>query len=197
MKRPNLKIISYSLTTCAALLLCQCSPVTTTHPLTTKPKAIDREKFEGSWLIDDEGHTLQVKFDDEGIAQIAALEWKNNHFELETMEMTIAEGGEHNFMSLRAKEDGQWMKNYFFAQYKFTEQGDLVAWLPDSKAFENAIKEKLIHGKIKPGKYSTDINVSSDASTLLKLINSSKNPELFDYQNPIVLRKIASSKKDE
>ncbi|MFK5922426.1 MAG: hypothetical protein QM496_09625 [Verrucomicrobiota bacterium] len=187
-------ITSLLLTLCALLLLCQCSSVTTTQPLTSKPKAIDKEKFEGTWLVDGKGNSLQVKFDDNGIAQIAALEWKDGHFEIETMEMTVAEKGEYKFISLRAKEKGQWMKNYYFAQYKFTEQGDLIVWLPDSKAFENAIKEKLLSGKIKPGKYTTDVNISSDANTLLKLISGSKNSELFDYQTPIILRKIASPK---
>lgn len=185
-------LLSLLLTLCSLLLLCQCSSVTTTQPLASKPKAIDKEKFEGTWLVDGKGNNLQVKFDDDGIAQIAALEWKGDHFELETMEMTVAEKGEYKFISLRAKEDGQWVKNYYFAQYKFTEQGDLIVWPPDSKAFENAIKEKLIHGEIKPGKYSTEVNISSDANSLLKLISGSKNSELFDYQTPIILRKIAN-----
>ncbi len=195
--KSNLHLLSLLLTLCSMLLLCQCSSVTTTHPLTSKPESLDKEKFEGTWLVDGKGNTLQVKFDDSNTAQIAALEWKRDHFELETMEMTLVKKGEHKFISLRAKEKGQWMKNYFFAQYKFTEQGDLIAWIPDSKAFENAIKEKLIQGKVEPGKYSTGINISSDANSLLKLISGSKNSELFDSKNPIILRKIASPKKDK
>ena len=64
----NHKIITLALALCAALLLCNCSTVTTSFPLTTKPKAIDKEKFEGVWLFgDDDTGVLQVKFDNKDI----------------------------------------------------------------------------------------------------------------------------------
>ena len=195
MKKLTHKTIVHSLAFCAALLLCNCDSVTTTYPLTTEPKAIDKEKFEGTWLTDDEGGVLQVKFADNGIAHIAGVEWKDDHFEIGKMEMTIVEGKEHNFISIRGQEDHGWPDQYFFLPYKFSDQGYLILWLPDSDSFKKAIGEKLLKGTIKKGKYSTEINITSDAAELIKVINDPDNSQLFNYKNPMILRKPARAGK--
>lgn len=175
-------------------LLCNCSSVSTPYPLTNSPEAIDKEKFEGSWIFDDKGQVLQVKFDDKNVAHIAGLQWENDDFEIGKMEMVLIEGNDHKFMSLRAEEEGEWLEEYYFYQYKFTDQGDLILWPPNMEGFEHAIEQGLLNGGIKKGKYSTSIAITSDASILLKVLNGPDNSKLLDYKNPTILKKTASPK---
>ena len=140
----NCKSIILAALGCSVLLLCHCSTVSTTHPLATKPKAIDKQKFEGVWRIDDDA-VLQIKFAKDGIARIAGTEWENDQFTLVRGEMHVVEGKEHNFLSVRFEEDGEWEENYLFAAYKFSEQGDLIFWSPNASEFKKAVEKKLLN----------------------------------------------------
>jgi len=167
-------------------------PVCLSHN-NTAPKSIDKKKFEGTWLVNNDGQTAQVKFDDSGVAHVAGMEWDGEHFKIgDRVEMTIIEGVGNNFMNLRVEENGKWSKDYFFAQYMFSESGDLIVWFPDAKAFKIALNRKLITGTI--SKDNSSVTITSDATTLLKLLNKPEDLSLFDYQNPGVLRKISLPK---
>lgn len=180
------------LTICAALLFAGCSTVATKHPLSKQPKPIDREKFEGVWLMDDE--TVHVRFASNGVARIAALEWKDDQFEIARGEMVVTEGKEHNLLCVRFQEDAKWMDRYYFLQYEFTDQGDLVLWLPDGDAFEQAIKRKRLRGTISK-QHGTDITITSPPENLLEFINDPGDVKLFKHREPIVLQKVVKRKK--
>lgn len=166
-----------------------CSSVTIRYPISNSPDPIDEEKFEGIWLVDDD-EVIHVKFDSNGIARIAGLEWENNQFIMVHGEMIVSAGGEHNFMSVRFKENGKWMKDYYFLIYKFTDKGDLVLWLPDVDAFEEAIMKKQLHGIIEKDEYSTNIIITNTSEELLNFISDTSGQKLFEYREPIVLYKI-------
>jgi len=178
---------------CAALLLCSCSSVSTKYPLTADPKAIDQEKFEGSWQSDKS--VLRIQFAKSGIAQIAGLVWKDDNFEIARGEMIVTQGNEYNFLSVRFREDEEWMEGYLLVQYRFTDQGDLVLWRPNNDAFEEAILKTLLTGDIQKSTHSSQIRITSEPGTLLKFINDPDNLTLFEYREPMILRKIAEDNR--
>jgi hypothetical protein len=180
--------LSLPLLLIALLVASGCSSVTTTHPLSSNPKPIDQEEFEGAWLADDQ--TFHVKFSSNGVAKIAGVEWKSNQFHIVHGEMIVTEGDEHNFLSVRFQEDGEWMEDYFFLPYTFTEQDDLILWAPDTDVFEELIEKKQLQGIIKKGKYSTNITITNAPAGLLEIINDPENLKLFEYREPTILRKI-------
>ena len=171
------------------LLTLSCSSVTTRHPLSNNPEPIDQKKFEGVWLVDDD-EVVHVKFTGSGIARIAGLEWEEDQFIITHGEMIVSEGDEHNFLSVRFQENGKWMDDYFFLPYKFTEQGDIVLWLPNEDAFEKAINKKQLHGIINEEQYSTNITITNTSEKLFNFINDPDNLKLFEYREPIILYKI-------
>lgn len=184
------KTVVLFLAVITATFLSNCSSVSTPYPLADKPTAIDKQKFEGSWLIDNDGDgILQVKFSDDGIAHMAGLEWKENHFEIVRGEMVVVEGKEHNFISIRFEEKGEWKDEYFFVPYEFSELGDLIFWPPNAKEFEKAIKKKLLLGE-----GESNVSITSPAEELLKVLNNPGDLKLFNYKSPTVLRKIAEEK---
>jgi hypothetical protein len=170
-------------------LTLSCSSVTIRYPISKSPDPINQEKFEGIWLVDDDD-VIHVKFDSNGIARIAGLEWENNQFTIMHGEMIISSGDEHNFLFVRFQEDDKWMDDYYFLIYKFTEKGDLILWLPNVDAFEEAISKKYLQGIIETGQYSKDITITNTSEKLLEFINGSDNLILFEYREPIVLYKI-------
>ena len=173
----------------AMLLTLGCSSVTTRHPLSNNPEAIDHEKFEGVWLVDDD-EVLHVKFTGNGIARIAGFEWESDQFNITHVEMIVTEGDEHNFLSVRFQEEGKWMDDYYFLACKFTEKGDLVLWLPNVDAFEEAIGKKKLSGIINEDQYSTNITITDVPEKLFEYINGPDNLNLFDYKEPIIIYKI-------
>ena len=189
MKQFSIMLLSLS----TLLLASGCSSVTTRLPLSSAPKPIDQEKFEGAWLVGDT--VVHVKFDRNGVAQIAGVDWKDNQFQIVHAEMIVTEGDKHNFLSFRVQEDGKWMDGYLLAAYKFSEQGDLILWLPNSDVFEEAIEKKQLNGEVKTQQYSTDITITDPPEKLLGFINDPDNLKIFDYREPMVLRKVAGENK--
>jgi len=172
-----------------------CSSVTITQPLSTQPKPIDKDKFEGTWLI--EKDTAVVRFASNGVARIAGVEWKGENFRLVQGEMIVTEGKTENFISIRFAEDGVWTNRYLFAQYTFTDTGDLVLWPPNTSEFEDAIRTKTLQGVVTKGQYSSSINVTNSPTDMLDFMNDPQRVNLFNYREPMVLRRIIAPEKAE
>ena len=180
------KVVIALLSGLIILLSAGCSAVTIRDPLSEHPEPIDQDELEGTWLIDDE--VVHVKFGSNGIAQIAGVEWESNQFHIVHAEMIVTKGDKHNFLSIRAQEDGEWMDEYYFLAYMFLENGDLVAWSPNVNMFEDMIKNAHLQGVITEGKYSTHVSLTNSP---LKLINDPENMKLFEYSDPMVIQKIS------
>ena len=82
-----------------SLLVAGCTSVTTQYPLSADAKPLDKEKFEGTWLIDK--NAFSIRFASNGVARIAGVEWKDDQFQLLQGEMIVTEGKENNFLSVR------------------------------------------------------------------------------------------------
>lgn len=175
-------------------LLAGCSAVTTPHPLSTQPKPVDKDRFEGTWQ-GGEG-TVSVRFASNGVARLAGTEWNDEQFRLVQGEMIVAEGKKDNFISVRFEENGTWTNRYFFFQYKFTGNGDLVLWSPNIDEFEAAIKSNVLQGvvttKMVMKKNTTSVSVTNSPGELLDFMNDPGRRNLFNYREPLVLRKIAA-----
>lgn len=175
------------------LLVSGCSSVTTDRPLSADSKPLDKEKFEGTWLFGDDA--LTVRFASNGVGRLAGVEWKDDQFQLAQGEMIVTEGKKNNFLSVRFQEDGVWTNEYCFFQYSFTDQGDLLLWLPNPDVFEHAIKTNALSGVVRKEQFSTSVTVTNATGVLLDFINQPERLDLFKYKEPVVLRRIAGPKK--
>lgn len=173
-----------------ALVSLGCSSVTTVDPLPWKTEPTDQERFEGTWLIGD--GALQIRFAETGVARFAGLDWQDGRFQLEQGEMTICHGEELDFLSVHAQEDGAWMDGYYLVQYRFTDDGDLVLWLPDPEAFADAVTEGRLEGTVEGEGCCKDVIVTSPPAELLELIDDADDLELFDYREPMILRRLTA-----
>lgn len=177
----------------ASLLFTGCSSVTTSFPISAEPQPIDQDKFEGSWMVDKGAVSLQ--FASNGVARLAGVEWKDDRFRMVQGEMIVAKGQKNNFISLRFEDDGAWTNSYYLLQYHFTDQGELLLWQPNAKAFESAVATNRQMGVVSKSQYSVHVNMTNSPSALIEFIETSGVPDLFDYREPTVLRKIAPLEK--
>jgi hypothetical protein len=176
-----------------ALLGSGCTLVLTELPVSSQPCPIDRDQLEGTWQLKD--GAIQVRFSDDGIARLATLDWVDDHFEKLEGEMIVAPGREYNYVSLRGQErsDQAVEGEYLLAQYRITDGGELLLWIADNQAFERAIEEQHLAGTVSRERYSTTILVTAAPEALVAFLDDPDNGPLFDYTEPLVLRRIAAA----
>lgn len=133
-----------------------------------------------------------MRFSESGTAKFASVDWKDDDFHLVRGEMIVTHGVNRRFLSLRIEEDGKWMDSYLLLQYRFTDDGDLLVWEPDFKAFEDAINKGALQGAIRKEKYSETIAITSDPQVLLNFIDAREEKALFEYQEPNLFKRVGS-----
>jgi hypothetical protein len=175
-----------------------CASVTIQQPLPAKIDAAEQALFEGEWVS--EGQIIYVRFGDKGIGRFAGVDWKEGRFQLDEGEILVTKGAEKSFLSVRVKEDGVWDDRYYFARYRFAEPGDLVLWLPDTKAFGEAVEKGKLEGVVEKGKHTQSVAISSKPEKVLAFLNDPANGALFDEKEPMVLKRLvlpsATSEKE-
>ena len=190
MKTRSIRISLFTLMS-AMLLAAGCSSVSSIHPLSAASAIVDREKFEGVWLIDKSAYTATVASN--GVIRAASVEWKGEAFRLVELEALPAEGKSRKYLSIRIQEEGQWTNKYYFVEYKFTDQGDLILWSPDVEVFEGAVTNHLLQGVLQKGQYSSDVTITNAPGALLEFIDQPRDQRLFNYTEPVILRKISGA----
>jgi len=169
------------------LLVAGCQSVTSRYPLGPPHIPQDKEKLEGTWYVDKDA-VLSVKFSNYSVARVAGVEWKNDQFQMIEMEMIATEKNNQRFLSGRVRDNGIWENRYFFAKYTFSNQGDLIYWLPNFMMFEAAIKKNQLQGAIE----DKAISITSKPDVLLNFITAPENTNLFEYNEPKILRKVGN-----
>jgi hypothetical protein len=169
-----------------------CASVTIRQPLPAKSDAAEQAMLEGEWVS--EGQIIYVRFGENGIGRFAGVDWKEGRFQLDEGELIVTKGEGKSFLSVRVKESGVWDERYYFAQYRFTEPGgNLVLWLPDTKAFGDAVAKGKLEGVVEKGKHTQSVTISSKPEKVLEFLNDPANGALFDEKEPMILKKLVRS----
>ena len=62
---------------------------------------------------------------------------------------------------------------------------------PDVEVFEGVVTNHLLQGVLQKGQYSSDITITNAPGALLEFIDQPRDQRLFNYTEPMILRKIA------
>jgi hypothetical protein len=169
--------------------------VTLLQPLPATADAAERARLEGEWIV--EGQIIHVRFGSEGRGQIAGIDWKDGQFRLETGEIAACRGSRQRFLSVRMKTDNEWEHHYYFAQYDFTPEGDLMLRLPDPVAFDAAIQTGRLEGTVEKTEFLHSVELSSLPEIILAFLNDPDNGELFNAKNLLILKRLVLDAPDE
>ncbi len=183
-----------------AALLCGCDSVMTSAPL--PQSALDvrqREQFEGVWVFSHgEGTAYLVAFACDGTARLGAVSWEKGRFGTKQTLVSIAldkngaEGSagaamaESGFLSIQGEKEKD-RPEYTLVRYRFLSPDDLIVWIPLRTPFDDAIKAGRLKGKI----YDEVTEVAGPPQALLDFLRDPANPPLFDYENPLLFKKVA------
>jgi hypothetical protein len=171
------------------LILCVgCSSVTVKQPLPRKASPSELAAFEGEWVS--EGQIVFMRFDDGGMGHFAGVDWKEGKFRLDEGEFTVSKGAEKGFLSARVMENGKWSEGYYVAQYRFTDEGDLILWLPDVGAFADVVDKGKLDGVVEKGTQSRSVVITSPPEKVLAFLNDPVNGTLFDYREPMIIKRL-------
>lgn len=168
----------------AAVLLCGCSPVYIEQPAGSKPRDISRNSLEGTWLLGDLALTVAVMDGTNGLLNIGWIEDNNGAFTLREAEVLIREHGCWDFANLR---DSDWTNGIRYSWGRLgINDGLVMFWCPVESAFQDLIDAGTLPGSTNSGKivlYSLDTNA-------LDFIMSGTNGFLFNWDEPLIFRKI-------
>jgi hypothetical protein len=170
------------------LLLCGCSYVAILQPLPQAQDPVAQAQLAGEWLSEDA--VVSLRFTSKGIGCIAGLDWKDDHFRIEEGEVIVSNVGEKSYFSARFRNDAQWEDRYYFVRYRLTAQGDLLLWPPVVSSFEHAVKAGALAGTVEKGAWGTRVTVTSAPEEILKFLSEQGTGELFEYDDPTILRRI-------
>lgn len=176
----------------ALALLAGCQGVVATHPLPQATLgAAAQARFAGTWVLRvGQGAAYTVAFSCDGTAHIASTDWDGRKFQFQQGELIISRGAHSadgsGFLSLGEHRKGK-PPAYAFMRYRFLSEEDVVLWAADPAPFNAAIKDKKLKGTAD----QRQVEITSAPRTLLEFLDDPANHPLFDYQNPLVLRKVA------
>ena len=192
-----------------SLLASGCNPVFVKHPI-GEPISEDTEsladKFDGAWLTD--GNPIYLKYVPAGKLRVATLSWDENKQKFVKEEETILLTTHHgaHYMNSPESQCDQGTQ-YRFVRYTFAADNSLVIWQPRAEAFEKAVRNRELKGAVEETKSTVTFNggselelssnvirVTATKDEVLKFIRDGKFTEQFEVEDPIVLRKLGTSK---
>ena len=156
-----------------AVFAAGCSSVRTEHPVSAHPEALDKSRLEGAWLV--EGEIVHLKFGDDNVGRLAALEWHGGEFRTRRYEFIVAHAGEGRFVSLR--EAGE--EHYELLAYEFADNGDLVVRSAPTDVFARAVEAGRLRGEVKGGD-NREVVLASPSDSLLSFLSSAAPGDLFE-----------------
>ena len=169
------------------LYLTACSSVTSKNIIGERIQGNLSDQFDGIWEEDNE--IAYMKYLNEGELRIAGVEWKENKFDLQELTIILTKCGDREFVNvldpiIEEKSD------LLFACYSFITEKTLAVWEPKVDAFEKAVREGKIKGKISKDKSSTTVSINESNESLCDFIKKRAIGELFDLEDPRIYRKI-------
>lgn len=179
------------------LLISGCSVVVSKQPIGLKDHKIEVEAWAGQWMSEGTASSLRVLNADNGLVQLAWVEWKKDKPVLETMTCRILEGRKWlyaNVLEITGEEgvDGY----YYWARIK-KDKNQIVIWPPLPAAFQAAAEESKIKAILEDRKKSADgktraetIKLTDAPANIVDLVEGA-GATYFDWENPIVLIRLS------
>jgi hypothetical protein len=172
----------------ASALLCRCSTVTTPYAVGERDLQINAEEWEGLWLGAD-GGVVVLKVIDSATGSLDAF-WLDEESGTPVLRRSAARLRESHgwiFGSVpdEVDDDGTEPPEFVWARV-VNDRETLTLWSPDVEKFKRLVEE----GRL-PGTASSSVELGTLEPSHYELITSDAEGVLFDWEEPIVLRRVA------
>lgn len=172
------------------LVLAACSPVLVREPLPATAGPDELARFEGAWLSGRD--VTRVRVEAGQPLAIAGMEWRDGRFQVDRGEVVVTAVEERGFLSVRVKEADGWMDGWYLVEYRFTSDGDLLVWMPHTAAFADAVEAGDLTGVVEHTDTSTTVTLTGPPERTLAYLEDHDGVMLFDYRDPMVMRRLAA-----
>jgi hypothetical protein len=173
--------MKYLICALCVLVLAGCSSVLMQEPFAeTQLTQKEQEQLAGTWRT--ERDVVQIAFSRDGIPWLAAVEWKDDDFQLKKYRLRFTRHNDALYLSMPGEAD-QPDGDYFFAQVGTGAQG-LNVWIPDADVFTELVAEGALEGSVEKGEHTKTIRLTHSPGEILELIST--NTAAIDYRNPIL-----------
>jgi hypothetical protein len=216
MQRPFLTVT----VALAMMTIGGCSTVRSLHPVgqpleETQAENIGpelAEAFDGVWQAG-EG-VFHLRYIGGSTLRIAWIEWTDEKFELHQTTAIIGVDQEIGYVSLLDPQSPAEQPAYYFARVTGGSgqalwlilapaatgeagpgSGSLVLYPPRAETFARAVDERVLLGRVEKRGDLKSVHLATDKETLDAFIDPAKAAEQFDFNSPIVLRRIVTSQK--
>jgi hypothetical protein len=83
------------------------------------------------------------------------------------------------------------MDGYYLVEYGFTDEGDLLLWMPRTELFADAVEAGDLAGVVERSDTSTEVTLTGPPERTLAYLEEHAESMLFDYRDPMVLERLA------
>lgn len=154
-----------------------CSAVRSVNQVGESIYPLTISEWDGTWVTGDGSLVLEVRDSKTGELEIMFIE----KGELEKHTVFVKQIGNDSYMNLVDKDS-----SYLFAKFK-KSRNQVIVWLPSAKEIKLAISNKQLDGLVDG---DSDLLIKSDKSSLNKYFEANKEKMLFEYEEPVVFRKL-------
>lgn len=179
-----------------AVFMGGCSSVSSKFLIGTPVEGNLSAKFDGAWDLGDEnvGH---VKYLGKGQLRVAGGEWKEGRFELTETTIVVTQCGNKQFVNFHDEEEvNENESDYLFGYCAFIGDDYFLVWLPKTDAFEKAVNDGKIKGKVVKEKSSKSIYLEETPEKICRFLQSQPVELLFDLEDPMIYRRIIREKAE-
>ncbi len=184
----------------AIVLLTSCATVVSKHPVGISKYNISTNDWNGTWLSHNGIINIKVIDKNNGIIQLALIEYKNDKFKLETVTIQILKGKQWLYANILEMENKKANEEFFWGKIK-KQENQIVFWLPSTESFTKAAESEKLHAIIDKSEPITngreivqemglgEVKLLDDPEKIIDLIEN-KGSSFFYWENPIVLIKL-------
>jgi len=173
------------------LALYGCPAVYVDRPIGEDPIKLDAADWDGTWIGSDAALVIRVKDGENGILQIAWIETEGEQFIMKTGTAYVRQSSGQTLISLRDEETTT--TRYLWGVLSRTDE-QMVVLAPNPDKFAALLESGRLPGRIDPCSNDKtadcDVYLESLEPLHLELILSEEEGFLFDWSEPLVLRRI-------
>lgn len=171
-----------------------CSSVSSTKQLGQPVTDVEAKQLEGIWLIPDE-QPIHIRHVAGNELRMAGIEWKDGSFELVEMTLHVTRDNDVLYVNLTHGKSNE-PTTYSFLRLSTIESELLLAQGPNVTTFEQAVADGKINGTIERKQHETNVALDPDGKQLDEFVSPSRAAEQFNFEEPLVLRRIKRFKDD-
>ena len=176
------------------LLSTGCSSVSSTKQLGQPVTDVEAKQLEGIWLMPDE-EPIHIRHVADNELRMAGIEWKDGSFELGEMTVHVTRDSDVLYVNLTHNQSNE-LPTFSFLRLSVVENELLLVQGPNVPSFEQAVAGGKIKGTIEKKQHGTKVVLDPEGEQLDDFVLPSRAAEQFNFEEPLVLRRIKRFKDD-